>query len=64
MTDREPFNASTCEGVALGTCVMLVDDKIVYAGPLKTAPLVDGRLVLLHPEDFEKLRVYVEKRRH
>lgn len=64
MIDGPIFNASICEGVAAGTCVMLVDDSIVYAGPLKKAPPADGKLVLLHPDDYEKLRVHVEKRRH
>ncbi len=62
--DGTTFDAAPCEGVCVGTCVMLVDDKIVYAGPLKQAPKADGKMILLHAEDFEKLRVVVEKKRH
>jgi hypothetical protein len=58
------FNAAPCEGVCVGTCVMLVDDKIVYAGPLKHAPKAGGMMILLHSEDFEKLREHVERKRH
>jgi len=64
MSDREPFNASICEGVTKGICVVLEDHAIIYAGPIKSAPFIDGKMVLLHPEDFEKLKAYVEKRRH
>jgi hypothetical protein len=62
--DRNLFDASTCEGVAIGSCVMLVDNMIVYAGPLKKAPSSEGKLVLLHPDDFAKLKTHVDKRRH
>lgn len=62
--DNPMFNAAPCEGVCKGTCVMLLDDKIVYAGPLKQAPAADGKMILLHSDDFELLRNHVEKRRH
>lgn len=64
MTTAGLFDASPCEGVQIGTVVMLVDDKIVYAGPLKGAPSADGKMILLHAQDFEKLQTHVEKRRH
>ena len=63
-SDRQLFNASPCEGVALGSCVMLVDEQIVYAGPLKGAPPADGKFILLHNDDFAKLKASVEKGRH
>jgi hypothetical protein len=62
--DRGQFDASTCEGVVAGSCVMLVDNKIVYAGPIKGAPTSEGKLVLLHPDDFAKLKARVGKLRH
>jgi hypothetical protein len=58
------FDAAPCEGVQIGTCVMLVDDKIIYAGPLKKAPKADGVTVLLHADDFELLKARVDKGRH
>lgn len=62
--ERALFNATICEGVVLGSCVMLLDDEIVYAGPIKGAPPTDGRLVLLHADDFTKLKTHVDKHRH
>jgi hypothetical protein len=64
METATTFDASPCEGVCKGTCVMLVDDKIIYAGPLKGAPQADGKMILLHSDDFDRLRSHVEKRRH
>mgnify|MGYP001558474598 CR=1 FL=1 len=58
------FYAAPCEGVQIGTCVMLVDDNIVYAGPLKNAPKADGMTILLHADDFEFLKSRVDKHRH
>lgn len=64
MDDRPTFDAAPCEGVCKGTVVMLLDNTIVYAGPIKGAPKSDGKTILLHAEDFERLRAHVEKRRH
>jgi len=58
------MNAAPCPGVCVGTCVMLEDDNIVYAGPLETTPNSAGKLVLMNAEDFEKLKVLVDKRKH
>lgn len=58
------FNSSICEGVAAGTCVMLRDDQIVYAGPIKSAPDVTGSLMLLNAADFEKLKALVDRKKH
>lgn len=63
-TDQPMFNAAPCEGVCKGTVVMLIDDRIIYAGPLKGAPKADDKMILLNSEDFELLRAHVEKRRH
>jgi hypothetical protein len=64
MTDGQLFNATICDGCAVGSCVMLVDDEIVYAGPIKQAPSAEGKLVLMHADDFAKLKTHVDKRRH
>lgn len=58
------FNASICEGIVTGTCVMLQDDQIVYAGPIKGAPKVQGLMVLLNAADFEKLKTVVDRHKH
>jgi hypothetical protein len=58
------FDASPCEGVVAGHCVMLVDEAIVYAGPIKGAPDTAGRLVLMCPADFKKFKAHVERKRH
>lgn len=62
------FNASICEAVAVGHCVILEgeeDQHIVYAGPINASPTpAAGRLVLLNPEDFNKLKTVVDRGRH
>lgn len=58
------FDASICDGVVLGSCVMLVDDKIVYAGPLKGSPSSEGKTVLMNVYDFERLKKHVDRKRH
>jgi hypothetical protein len=64
MSDREQFDAAPCEGIVKGICVLLEDDKIIYAGPFKQAPDVAGKTVLLHAEDFDRLKSHVDKHRH
>jgi hypothetical protein len=56
------FNATINGGIVKGHCVMLVDNK--YTGPIKAAPTSEGKLVLLHPDDFAKLKARVVKLRH
>jgi hypothetical protein len=58
------YNATANGGIVKGHCVMLVDNKIVYAGPIKAAPTPEGKLVMLHPDDFAKLMVRVDKQLH
>jgi hypothetical protein len=58
------FDASPDEAIVTGTCVMICDDRIVYAGPIIGAPDTAGRLVLMNPADFEKLKTVIEKKRH
>jgi hypothetical protein len=58
------FDATVCEGVALGSCVMLIDDQIVYAGPLNGSPSSEGKTVLMNAADFEKLQKHVDRNRH
>lgn len=58
------FNASISKAVAVGTCVILREGEITYAGPIKGAPTVDAGLVLFNAVDFEKLKAHVEKRKH
>ena len=60
------FNATIHQGVAMGCCVMLEGGEMVYAGPLCDARRPDptGKVTLLHPEDFAKLKTYVDGRRH
>lgn len=58
------FNSSICEGVAAGMCVMLRDDQIVYAGPIKNAPDVTDSLMLLNAADFVKLKAVVDRHKH
>lgn len=64
MDDRPTFNASICNGIVKGTCVIFADGEIAYAGPIKGAPDVSGKDIMMNAEDFEKLKVHVDKRRH
>jgi hypothetical protein len=64
MSDLDLFDASICEAVALGSCVMIRESQIFYAGPLRRAPDAAGKIVLLHPDDFAKLHSHVNQRRH
>ena len=64
MSDPGTFTAVINGGIVKGHCVMLVDNKIVYAGPIKGAPTSDGKLILLHHDDFAKLKAHVDKLRH
>lgn len=52
------------EGVVKGICVILSDNQIVYAGPLRGAPDVAGMDVVMNEEDMAKLRTHVERHRH
>lgn len=58
------MNAAPCEGVCAGICVMLEDDMVVYAGPIKTVPNASGKLVLMSIADFEKFKAHIEAKRH
>jgi hypothetical protein len=64
MCDTDIFDATIHEGIAMGTCVMLENHEMVYAGPLATSPEAAGKIVLLHPDDFAKLKSHVDSRRH
>ena len=38
MCDSDLFDATIHSGIAMGTCVMLENNDLVYAGPLCEAP--------------------------
>ena len=59
----DTFDASPHDAVAIGSCVMIAGNQIVYAGPLKDAPDAKG-LILLNAEDFALLSEHVHKWRH
>jgi hypothetical protein len=60
----DTFESSPDPAVVTGTCVMIEDDRIVYAGPIKGAPNTAGRMVLLNPADFDKLEAAAARGRH
>lgn len=64
MSTTEIFDASIHRGVAAGSCVMIEDDALVYAGPIQSAPEADGKVVLLHPDDFARFAGHLGVRRH
>jgi hypothetical protein len=64
MDTTDLFDATVHEGIAMGSCVLLDNHELVYAGPLNVAPDAAGKVILLHPEDFGRLKSYVDSRRH
>jgi hypothetical protein len=56
------FDASAHKAIAIGSCVMIADSEIVYAGPLQYAPEADGTMVLLNPDDYASLTDHMEPR--
>lgn len=68
------FETSPCEAIAKGFCVVLEgvhegrgnNDKfgaIYYAGPIGGIQNVNGKQVLLHPDDFKFLEEFLKGRR-
>jgi hypothetical protein len=66
MDTTDLFDATIHSGIAKGSCVMIEESAIVYAGPLHDAlrPDACGKIILLHPEDFAALKSHVDSRRH
>ena len=59
------FNATICDAVVAGTCVQILDDEIVYAGPIGRCPeIADGTLMLLNTKDFEILQAHIKRRQN
>ena len=48
-------SAAVHDGIVTGTCIILLDDHIVYAGPIVGAPRMENALVLLSATDYAKL---------
>ena len=55
MSTADLIDATPHRGIAFGHCVIIDRDEMVYAGPLESAPEPEGRLLLLHPDDFARL---------
>jgi len=68
------FDITAHAGIARECCVVIDDSetdkplrgKIKYAGPIARAQLhiTKGTLVLLHQDDFEKMKVIIMKGKH
>lgn len=48
------------DAVHKGSCVMIHDGRIIYAGPIKNAPTMPGSGVLLHADDCKALKKLTE----
>ena len=55
------FSTAPDDAIMRGTCVVISEECIIYAGPIKSTPDVTGHLVLLNPVDFEQLKAHVEQ---
>lgn len=65
--DTDPlFESTPIEGVQLGHCAMFDDAacRLVYVGPLASAPDPTGLIVFLNPADFAKLQTYHRRKQH
>ena len=59
------FDAGVNDGIVQNHCIVIDDDGLIcYGGPIRTAPELAGKLILLNPVDFEKLQKIVERSRH
>lgn len=55
-------DAAIHNAVEAGTCVMLQDRELVYAGPLSKMPEAEGRMVLLSAVDFARLTAHLDRK--
>ncbi len=46
------FDATIHDGVAAGSCVVIADHAMIYAGPIDGMPDAGGKVVLLSADDF------------
>lgn len=58
------FDVSVCNGICEGTCVIVQEGAIVFAGPIRLAPDVSETLVLMHEKDFQRLQDHKAKHWH
>ena len=62
MNATDLFDASICEGIEEGSCVMLQEGHIVFAGRISHCPDTSGCLLLLHANDFDLLKNHVHRK--
>jgi hypothetical protein len=55
-------DAAIHNAVTPGSCVMLQDRELVYAGPLAKMPEAEGRVVLLSASDFARLTAHLDRK--
>ena len=63
------YSAAAEEGVQRGFVVYLQElengnSRIVYAGPIATAPSPEGSIVVLSPDDFALLQSHNKRHQH
>jgi len=59
---QETFDASIHRAVAPGSCVMIEESEIVYAGPIRLAPDASGKMLLLSADDFALLSAHLDRK--
>jgi hypothetical protein len=62
MGEREVFDATIHAAVATGSCVMIEESEIVYAGPIRLAPDASGKMLLLSADDFARLSAHLDRK--
>lgn len=58
------FTAIKNEHVVEGFCIFTVNNSVVYAGPIDDAPDAAGKVVLLNPVDWDKVKVHSARLRN
>ena len=59
------FDVVANPNIRVGFCAMVVDDHVVYAGPIPGCPEVtEGAELFLHPKDVATLNAWFKKHQH
>ena len=62
---KEPtFTLVGNPSIRIGYCAIVIDDHVVYAGPIRDAVLAEGDQLFIHPDDFKTLEKYFKKHQH
>jgi len=55
------FDLVANPSIRVGFCAMVVDDHVVYAGPIRPGLAVEGCEMFMHPKDCRRLEAHMKK---